>query len=578
VGVLADPAVVSLSTGGDQGSSASRGAAVSADGRYVAFTSTAPLAGPSTGGALQLYVRDRQAGRTLLASATANGQPANAPVDDPADHRAYAISGDGRFVVFASTATNLAPDESDGAARDVFRKDLATGVVAVVSRSIEGAAANGPVDGDPDLSYDGSRVVYETGSATNLWSGDASPASEILMRDLVAGTVEPVTVASSGAALTGPLRRPAISADGGTVAFEADTTVAIRDIDAKATVVVSDAADPDISGDGGVVVYESAGGVFRRSLPVGSPAGVFSSAHSPSVSADGARVVVESPVYNPPVADVNGVADVYARRFQGTPERVSERADGSEVAAPSTRPAISGNGAVVAYDLDDGATGQSLAAGDGNDLPDVLTASLAGADMLGPVLAVTAPAENATAGGSVTVAGTASDPSGVVSVIVGGWPARRAGGGAFAVDVPLVPGPNPVTVRALDGAGNVTERVVSVVRPPDSELAPVAKARARSLTVRRVGRTTIARFRLDQGATRAAVRLWRRVPRAGRPPSWTAVGAPRRIPVNAGERRVIVHTGRLRPDVYQVRVAVVSRGGVAVTSARHVVQRTARPR
>lgn len=576
LGVVADPVVVSVSDQESPGGSPARGAAVSADGRYVAFTSSAPLAGVSTGGVLQLYVRDRLSGRTLLASATAGGQPASAPIDDPADHRAYAISGDGRFAVFASVASNLAPEEADGAALDVFRKDLVTGAVTVVSRGVDGAAANGPAGGDPDTSYDGSRVAYETGSATNLWAGDASTDSDVVVRDLRAGTVERVSVTGAGAPLTGVLRRAAISADGRAVAFEDDASVAVRDLGGGTTITVIGAARPDLSGDGSVLVYESAGGVSRRTLPSGAATQVLTSAASPAVSADGMRVVAETSVAHPPVTDGNGALDVYAWRLAGTVERVSQRIDASEVSAPSGRPAISGNGAVVAFDLDDGAAADSLAATDANAQPDVLAASLAATDAAGPALAVTAPPPGTATGAAVSVAGTASDPSGVVAVTVDGHLARRAGGGGFAVDVPLLVGPNAVTVRARDGAGNVTEQVIPVLRSADPGAVAPAKARARALTVRRAGRATVARFRLDPGATRVTVRLWRRVPRAGRAPSWTPAGPLRRVAATSGSRRVLVHNRPLAPNVYQVRVAVVSAGGVAVASARHVVSRAPR--
>jgi Tol biopolymer transport system component len=524
---------------------------------------------------LQLYVRDRLSGRTLLASSTAGGQPASAPVDDSPDQRAYAISGDGRYVVFASGAANLAPDESDGAARDVFRKDLLNGALAVVSRAADGSPANASVAGDPDISYDGSRIVYETGAATNLWPEDGSAAPDVVLADLTAQRNELVSVTSAGAPLTGVLRRAAISADGTVVAFESDTGVTVRDLEARTTTAIPSAARPDLSGDGGVVVYESGAGVGRRVLDsaaeTAAETAVLSSAGSPSVSADGTRVVVESTTPHV-VSDTNGAPDVYAWNLGGAVERASQRADGSGAVSASTRPAMSGNGALVAFDFDDGASVSPLAAEDANGAEDVLGATLAPTDAAGPDITVSD--ATATGGGSVIVTGSAADPSGVVSLTVGGYVARRTGG-AFAVEVPLVSAAPNVVVRATDGAGNVTERAVPAVRFRGPSPMHPLKARARSLTVRQVGRATIARFRLDSGATRVTVRLWRRVPRIGRAPSWTPAGQLRSVRTTAGRRTALVHNRRLRPDVYQVRVTVVSRGGVAVASARHLVPRSA---
>ena len=64
LGAPGDVSVASVSQGGTLGASPVEAAAVSADGRYVAFTSAADLAGTATGGKRQLYVRDRAANTT----------------------------------------------------------------------------------------------------------------------------------------------------------------------------------------------------------------------------------------------------------------------------------------------------------------------------------------------------------------------------------------------------------------------------------------------------------------------------------------------------------------------------------
>jgi Tol biopolymer transport system component len=155
VGAPGDLSLVSLSGGGAQGDQPAEASAVSADGRYVAFTSSANLAAVPTGGFVQLYLRDRVAGTTELVSSSAAGAPANASVDvENAGNVLFDISGDGRFVVFASTATNLTPADTDPAL-DVYRKDMVTGEVTLVSVSSDGAKANAAVGGDPSTSYDG---------------------------------------------------------------------------------------------------------------------------------------------------------------------------------------------------------------------------------------------------------------------------------------------------------------------------------------------------------------------------------------------------------------------------------------
>ena len=115
IGVIADPQIISLTDADANRPGAAVGSALSADGRWVAFTSSDDLTSASASGVVQLFVRDTVTGTTVLASANTNGIAAAAPgVDDPPDRRAYAISGDGRFVVFASQASNLVAGASNG--------------------------------------------------------------------------------------------------------------------------------------------------------------------------------------------------------------------------------------------------------------------------------------------------------------------------------------------------------------------------------------------------------------------------------------------------------------------------------
>ena len=563
VAVLENPQVASVSDGGAAGTQNARGAAVSGDGRFVAFTSTAALARIQTGGKLQLYVRDRVAGRTLLASASAAGEAADASVDDPAAQRAYAISGDGRYAVFASRATNLVDDDPDGSDMDVFRKDLVTGAVAVVSRAPGGAQANESVAGDPDISYDGSRVVFETGAAGNLLGDGIPSASAIVMRDLTFDTSVLASVTDTGQPATQPAAA-AISADGRHVAFEVGTAVLVRDLDAASTITVPGVASaPDLSGDGRTVVFEAGANVDSRELPNGPTTPVAASASSPVVSADGARVAFQTGMH------------VFARRLTAVAERVSERVDHTTAPQPSTGPAISGNGEVVAFTHDDAGVTPRLADGDSNGLADVLVARLAPSDATGPQFTLVPFADGAQLSGAatVTVRGAVGDPSGIVGVSVGGYPAVVGPSGGFAVGVPLADGLNVIPIRATDGAGNVSEMILTHQRSAPTAPLRALKARARGLRVTTAGRTTLLRFRLDRGAKRVTTRLWRRVPHPGAQPTWTPVGPLRVIATKPGARAALLSRTRLRPEIYQARVGVVSAGGVAIAVVRYRVLR-----
>ncbi len=132
-------------------------------------------------------MRDRVAGTTVLASSNAAGQAANAEVlAEDVGNVQFAISGNGRYAVFASNATNLTPQDTD-TNRDVFRKDLVTGAVDLISLTSTGQKPNAGVFGDPDVSYDGNRVSFGSGDATDLFPGDTNGASDIVVRDVAAG-------------------------------------------------------------------------------------------------------------------------------------------------------------------------------------------------------------------------------------------------------------------------------------------------------------------------------------------------------------------------------------------------------
>ena len=173
----------------------------------------------------------------------------------------------------------------------------------------------------------------------------------------------------------------------------------------------------------------------------------------------------------------------------------------------------------------------------------------------------------------MTVRGAVADPSGIVSVSVGGYPAVLGPSGGFALGVPLADGPNVIPIRATDGAGNVSATTVTHQRSAPTAPGRPLKARARGLRVTTAGPRTLLRFRLDRGARRVTTRIWRRVSHPGAQPTWTPAGPLRLVARTAGARAVLLRSTRLRPDIYQVRVGVVSAGGVAVTVLRYRVFR-----
>ncbi|HET6519958.1 MAG TPA: hypothetical protein VFG47_09060, partial [Geminicoccaceae bacterium] len=195
--------------GGANGHSATYGAhAISADGRYVAFTSQADNLAPSDdNGVRDVFVKDLDTGAVVRASTAADGRGANAESYDAA------ISPDGRRVAFTTRANNLTPEDTEFR-HDVVVKDLEEGGVTLVSR-LAGLSDYGY---DAALSEDGRYVAFSYGSNptqtfgfSNVYRHDLQ-TGEILRLSVLLDLPEPaVRVLFS--------RHPSISADGELAAF-----------------------------------------------------------------------------------------------------------------------------------------------------------------------------------------------------------------------------------------------------------------------------------------------------------------------------------------------------------------------
>lgn len=480
--------------------------AVSADGTRVGFLSPADLAGTAVNNVRQMYVRDLVTGHTLLVSSNAAGQPANADVEMGDPFNPFMdVSGDGRYAVFVSTATNLVASDANGSKADVFRKDLQTGAVEVVSLTPAGQQGDETVTGDPSISYDGTRIAFTTGTARAYVTGDVSADSDVVVRDTLARTTTLVSKTSAGVQANGFCERPSISADGRVVAFEAGPTTdnlipndanATNDVVAHvlatgATSGVSFARNgnlpgggmPDISGDGRYVAFQSgealdpvndaSGGidVYVRDLQAGVTTlasartglttGGDQGGSQAAVSADGGRVAFASGSTNLISGDTNAQTDVYVR-YMATMRtaRASQKADGTEGALGSETPVMAGSGSAVAF--------ATLAPfdtlNDTNAADDVYRSVLAtAADTTAPTVTATTAAGP---GGTVRVAGTVSaDPSGIGKLTVNGTTVRVAPDDTFSVDIPSVGVTTTAAIAAADGAGNSSQKVVSHTTP-----------------------------------------------------------------------------------------------------------------
>jgi Tol biopolymer transport system component len=211
--------LVSVAMDGSEGNGDSEEVSISADGRYVAFMSWASnLVSGDTNNLSDIFVRDLQTNQTTRVSVASDGTQANNFSFEPS------ISADGRYVAFMSWADNLVSGDTNGD-WDIFVHDRQTGATIRVSVATGGGQAAGRSQ-RPSISADGRYVAFAS-SASNLVSGDTNNHPDIFVHDRQTGVTTRVSVASDGTQTYVFSFDPSISADGRYVAFgsEADNLV-----------------------------------------------------------------------------------------------------------------------------------------------------------------------------------------------------------------------------------------------------------------------------------------------------------------------------------------------------------------
>jgi Tol biopolymer transport system component len=321
---------VSVSTAGAQGDFWATTAAISANGRFVAFGSQATNLVPGdTNDGSDVFVRDQQTGRTERVSVSTAGVQGTGQ-SASRDFGGTAISADGRFVAFESGASNLVPGDTNDA-QDIFVRDRQTGRTERVSIGRGGAQSNGFSTG-PAISANGRFVAFAS-NATNLVPGDTNRARDIFVRDRQTGRTERVSVGRGGAQGNGYSFHPAISADGRVIAFVSEAT----------NLVPGDVL-------GGVFVRDRRAGTTERvsvSTGGGNPGG---DGFAPSISPKGRFVAFASTADNLVPGDLNGIRDVFVHdRQTGRTERISVSTADVPGNKASTSPSVSADGRFVAF-------------------------------------------------------------------------------------------------------------------------------------------------------------------------------------------------------------------------------------
>jgi Tol biopolymer transport system component len=263
---------VSTDSDGEAGTKPSSSSSLSGDGRYVAFQSNANLASGCDTDSARVFVKDLATGATVLASIDASGNPSVGFLGS--------ISGDGRFVAFAS-------------GNDSFVRDMAGGGLVSLDGGFYGSSW-----GAPTLSGDGRYVVFGS-TASGLVPDDTDTAVDLFRYDLLGGTTARVTGAGSNP------RSPTVSSDGRYVAFE------------------------DVRGDmiADVFVKDMVEGTARRvATECGGYAPGLYQLGVPCISDDGRFVAYQSPSNTMASPDTNNAADVFlANCATGEVSLTSER-------------------------------------------------------------------------------------------------------------------------------------------------------------------------------------------------------------------------------------------------------------
>ena len=272
---------VSLNAAGEgnqPGGRSSTGGSVSADGRYVAFSSdSSDLVAGDTNFRSDVFVKDLATGAVVRASTSASG------VQSTSFNDTAVLSPDGRYVAFANYGIDLVPGDSNPDA-EVLLKDLLTGALVRVNTNASGAQVNG-YSSNYHGGFSADSRFYVFGSNTSdLGLSDGS--YNIYVKNLATGAVQAIRGGSEGS----------LSGDGRYLAFSS---------------LAADLVADDFNGVSDVFVKDMASGEIR--LVSRTAAGLQGNGNSfrPTISTDGRQVLFSSQAGNLVDGDSNGAPDLF---------------------------------------------------------------------------------------------------------------------------------------------------------------------------------------------------------------------------------------------------------------------------
>lgn len=394
--------------GASSGAGPSGRIAISDDGRYVVFATDEPLVADDTNGARDVYLRDRQSpGLTEQVSLTNLG--AQIPGGIGTAGTAGPMTPDGRFVTFTASGTGVTAADTNSAT-DVFVRDRQIGATTMVSISSAGVPANAN-NFTPWISAAGRFVVFAS-AASNLGTTRTGTGQDVLVHDRdvdedgtfdEGGSVSTTLVSRTPAGEGGNASSSpgGISADGRFVLFHsAASNLLAGDLNGVQDAFLFDRQDSSVAR-----ISAGAGGGAE-----GNGASTVTGGSS-ALSADGRHAVFTSAASNLVPFDGNGVTDVF--RYDRSDRSLTlvsadvngVRSDWGGEIPPATLPvsgaAISGDGANVFF----ASTATNLVAGDTNGVGDLFVKTLrsnTAPDVPGGSVAV-APVDPATGGSPVTL-------------------------------------------------------------------------------------------------------------------------------------------------------------------------------
>lgn len=300
----------------------------SANGRYIVFVTTSTNLAPDLNGKSQVVVKDLQTGVYSLVSYTANGLP------DPngASGGDLMVSDDGRFVVFSSSS-QLAPGDLNSF-YDVYLRDRQLGTTQLISHNAAGYAGNN-ISFWPTMSADGRFIAFQTGAQDIVPL--TSNSYKVVLYDRITSLFELVSVSTSGTPAAGHSGYPSITPDGRFVVFASVSPLVANDHNGRNDVYLRDRLSETTS-----AVSISSAGLFGNN----DSGGYYHAA----VSADGRFVAFQTDSTNLVGGDTNRTTDILLRdTVAGTTVRATVSNSGLQANNSSSFPRVSDDGRFVAF-------------------------------------------------------------------------------------------------------------------------------------------------------------------------------------------------------------------------------------